>query len=472
MYDIKIFSSRMSKIAALLAILPAFLFSSCKKFVTIPPPQDQVVSATVFMDDKTATAAILGIYTQMMGVGTGYLMTGALTTYPGLSGDEIYNVTSGTNYDAFATNSLLKTNVTVQNNLWRFAYAYIYQANACLEGLAASNKLSDAVKKQLTGECLFVRAYCYFYLTGLFGDVPLETTTNYLTNAVAPRTSSVKVLQQVSSDLDSAQALLVPAYPAGGLVAGPVRPNKWAATALQARVHLYQKNWSAAETAASAVINSGMYNLVGNLNAVFLANSKEAILQIQPVMFNQNTGEGAVFIPAKATTIPTFSIPDTTLRAFEAGDQRKNSWIKTVTIGGKTYSYPYKYKVRSGFTVTEYSMVERLAEQYLIRAEARAQQNNISGATADLDTIRVRAGLPPLPSTLNQAACLLAVEQERRIELFTEWGHRWLDLRRTGRINTALGGEKSNWVATDSLYPIPYAEIQKNVSLTQNPGYE
>ena len=140
-------------------------------------------------------------------------------------------------------------------------------------------------------------------------------------------------------------------------------------------------------------------------------------------------------------------------------------------MGGKTYSYPYKYKVRNGFTVTEYNMVERLAEQYLIRAEARAQQNDISGATADLDTIRVRAGLPVLPISLDKATCLLAVEQERRIELFMEWGHRWLDLRRTGRIDAVLGAEKSNWTSTDSLYPIPFKEIQKNVFLTQNPGY-
>jgi len=454
-------------IAGVIAVA-GFFFSSCKKFVSIDPPQDQIVSATVFNDDKTATAAVVGMYSQMMGIGTGNLMTGALTIYPGLSADEFYNVKSVTSYDPFAGNSLLKTNASVGSYFWRYPYSFIYQSNTCLEGLAASTGVSAAVKKQLMGECLFVRAYCYFYLTGLIGDVPLETTTNYQENAVAPRTAAAKVLQQVISDLDSAKNLLTPAYP----VAGPLRPNKWAAVALQARAYLYQKSWAASEAAATAVIGSGMYSLVKDLNSVFLANSAEAIFQLKPVVYNANTAEGALFIPASATTVPTFTIPDYTLAAFEGGDQRKTAWIKSSTISGKTYYYPYKYKIRNGATVTEYSMVERLAEQYLIRAEARAQQNNTAGAIADLDTIRVRAGLSLLPSTLNQAACLLAVEQERRIELLAEWGHRWLDLRRTGRIDAVLGAEKANWVSYKALYPIPYAEIQKNVFLTQNFGYE
>jgi hypothetical protein len=468
MYDNKIFSYRIRLFTGILLILPGLFSSSCKKFVTIPPPRDQVVSSTVFAGDETAAAAVAGIYSQMMGSGNGNLMTGALTTCFGLSADEFYNVLANATYDPFATNTILNTNGTVQNYLWRFSYVYIYEANACLEGLAASTGVTAPVKRQLTGEALFIRAWFYFYLTGMFGDVPLETTTDYATNAVVPKTSSEKVMQQVISDLDSAQTLLTPAYPA----TGPIRPNKWAAVALQARAFLYQKSWPAAETAASAVINSGLYSLVKDLNSVFLVGSKEAIFQLEPIVFNQNTSEGLLFIPANANTNPTFSIPDYTLNAFEAGDQRKTAWIKSTTVGGKTYSYPYKYKVRSNFTVTEYVMVQRLAELYLIRAEARAQQNNTAGAIEDLDSIRVRAGLLPLPSTLDRAACLLAVEQERRSELFTEWGHRWLDLRRTQRMDAVLGVEKSKWSATDSLYPIPYTEIQKNVFLTQNPGYE
>jgi hypothetical protein len=70
-------------------------------------------------------------------------------------------------------------------------------------------------------------------------------------------------------------------------------------------------------------------------------------------------------------------------------------------------------------------MVLRLAEQYLIRAEARAHQGNLTGAKDDLDKIRNRAGLEGIPIT-NTQAMLDAIAHERQVELFTEWGHRWL----------------------------------------------
>jgi hypothetical protein len=113
----------------------------------------------------------------------------------------------------------------------------------------------------------------------------------------------------------------------------------------------------------------------------------------------------------------------------------------------------------------------RLAEQYLIRGEARAHQNNVQGAQEDLNIIRSRAGLGA--TTANDESSLLAViETERQVELFAEWGHRWFDLKRTGRADAVLSLEKApNWQSTDRLYPIPFEEIKINPSLTQNPGY-
>jgi hypothetical protein len=116
-------------------------------------------------------------------------------------------------------------------------------------------------------------------------------------------------------------------------------------------------------------------------------------------------------------------------------------------------------------------MVLRLAEQYLIRAEARAQQNNLAGAKDDVDAVRLRAGLPVLPDNLNRDEMLLAIEQERRIELFSEWGHRWFDLKRTGRALAVLSPLKAGITATDLLYPIPLDALKTNPNLVQNPGY-
>ena len=119
-------------------------------------------------------------------------------------------------------------------------------------------------------------------------------------------------------------------------------------------------------------------------------------------------------------------------------------------------------------------MVLRFAELYLIRAEARAQQNKLTGANSaasDINVIRTRAGLSNTTAT-TQAALLLAVEKERQVELFTEWGHRWFDLRRTGRIDAVLSAVKPTWKPTAALFPIPYLEIQRNPLLTQNNGYQ
>jgi hypothetical protein len=118
-------------------------------------------------------------------------------------------------------------------------------------------------------------------------------------------------------------------------------------------------------------------------------------------------------------------------------------------------------------------MVMRVAEQFLIRAEARVQQDKLETGRADLDSIRMRAGLLPLATNLDKAALIRAVEQERKVELFVEWGHRWFDLKRTGRSATVLGPIKGvNWQATDTIYPIPSDAIRTNVFLTQNEGYK
>ncbi len=121
-------------------------------------------------------------------------------------------------------------------------------------------------------------------------------------------------------------------------------------------------------------------------------------------------------------------------------------------------------------------MVLRLAEMFLIRAEAiaRGNQGNLSTAIDDLNAIRHRAGLEYLPNTLNKEQVIAAVEQERQVELFAEWGHRWLDLKRTNRASVVLKTipVKQPWEGDyQLLYPIPVEEIRDDYFLTQNPGY-
>ena len=438
----------------------------CKKFIQVAPPVTQITTQNVFTSDATATAAVVGLYAQIMGNGF-YFLNGATTLYPALSADELFKTSPDISIDAFTANAIPAESSIIQNDLWGKAYNYIYQANACLEGLEASDLLSTATKQQLTGEVKLVRALCYFYLVNLFGNVPLELTTDYNVNAQLARAPGTDVYTQITDDLTNAESLLGKDY----ISSKYARPNKFAAAALLARVYLYRKNWKDAETEAGKVIGSGMYSIVPDVNRVFVAGSKEIIWQLMPVIQGLNTEEGGTFIPYSSSLVPNYTLTGYLLNAFEAGDKRKAAWLDSTVINGQAYYYPFKYKIRGGTTVTEYNIVLRYAEQFLIRAEARAEQNNIAGALADVNVIRQRAGLPSLDNISTQATCLTAIAHENQIEFFAEWGHRWFDLKRTDRASDVLSAEKQGWQPTDTLYPIPFLEIQSNISLTQNEGY-
>jgi len=121
--------------------------------------------------------------------------------------------------------------------------------------------------------------------------------------------------------------------------------------------------------------------------------------------------------------------------------------------------------------------VFRLAEQYLIRAEAKAQQGtDMIGAAADLNVIRNRAGLANTTASTHDDL-LAAVAHERQIELFAEWGHRWFDLKRTGQVDAVMSAvtpqknPSGTWKTYQQLYPVPQSEISKNPFLKQNAGY-
>ena len=439
--------------------------AACKKFVQVGAPAGQSATTQVFAGDEGATAAMNGVYSLMMGTNNAF-SDGAVTLYAGLSADELYNTAPSPPIDQFTQNTLTSNNPLLVTNCWGDAYSYIYQVNAILENLPRSTGVSDPVRAQLTGEAECVRALCYLYLSGLFGDVPLETSTDYTVNATMPRTARAQVYAQIVTDLLDAQNDLTAVYP----TAGPLKPNKWVAAALLARVYLYQGDWAHADMESSSVIESGGYHLEPNTDNIFLAYSPEAIWQMVPVVPGLNTFEGYDFIPAGAGTVPTYAVDQGLLDAFEPGDSRKVNWFGNLTISGQTYYYPYKYKVQTSNAHVENYTLLRLSEQYLIRAEARVQEGNLPGAAADLDSVRLRAGLAPITAS-DPVDLQDAIFRERRVELCFEWGHRWFDLKRTGQAGQALGPQKPAWRDTDTLFPIPLSQLQANTSLTQNTGY-
>ncbi|MDP4148748.1 MAG: RagB/SusD family nutrient uptake outer membrane protein [Bacteroidota bacterium] len=475
-----------------LSLLCCLALPACQKLVDIPPPVNSLNSANVYSNDATAIAAVTGIYTAMSTADNGWNGVGSLYFYPALLADELtlfdFNNPS---YRPFYTNTLLAVS-PVGVNYWSNYYLMIYYANAALEGLNGSSTLTPAVKQQLLGEAYFIRAYCYFHLVNFYGDVPLALTSNYKVNGSLSRTPQAQVWNQIVSDLHIAQGLLSNGFLDGTLLrATPdrTRPTQWAATALLARSYLYTKNWAGADSAATVLIQNASLFGLGTLNGntstrAFAKNSSETIWAIQPVGtgIRTNTGEGLVFdLPAAGPntsgTYPVY-LSNAVLNAFEPGDLRMTNWVNSITAGVTTYYYPYKYQAgRLNTTLIEYSIQFRLAEQYLIRAEAEANETKAGAAVTDLNVIRTRAGLGGYVGATDPASFQTAILHERQVELFTEGAHRWFDLKRTGTIDAVMGAggacaaKGGTWSTNWQWYPIPTTELTANLSLTQNSGY-
>lgn len=435
--------------------------TSCEKYVDINTPPNAVGKEQAISDSTTATSVVLSLYSNAVsGNSSDVFLT---SVYGAMSADEGYYLTN-TSYDNFRTNTLAAGNAA--NSYWSNLYARIGKANYAIEGLSAATTLPVSVKNQLLGEAKFWRAWLYFYLVNYFGDTPLVLTTDALTNGLLPRASVANVYQQIVTDLTDAKGLLTNNYPS----TERARVNQNAASAFLARVYFYQQHWTAAESEATNVINNGTYSLVTNLDNVFLNNSNETIWQLSLLAASTPATVFATeFIPASTT--PSFVLYDTLTNTFEPNDQRKAKWTKSIVYLGKTYYYPYKYKVRSTITGNEYPVMIRLAEMYLIRAEARANQNNVSGGVGDINLVRQRAGITQLSAALSKDALLAALEHERWVELFTESSDRWFNLKRLNKATSVLSLLKPSWQPFQQLYPIPQQAMTANPNLKDNPGY-
>lgn len=439
---------------------------ACEDFVEVGAPKTEITIESVFSTDASAQAAINGIYSRMMSNQS--FTRGDLERYTGLSSDELTNYSTNAEQMQFANASLLPANTVVLRTFWGEAYAYISQANAILEGLTASTTVTESVRKQLEGQALFVRAYCHFYLVNLFGDIPYITSTDYRVNAGLPRTNIDQVYMQIVKDLTTAKSLM----PTETSVNAATKnyPKRNAVCALLSRVYLYAGQWASAEIESTQLIDANLYQLE-EPGAAFLASSRETIWHLKPVVPGINTPQGNMFIitSSPGSTVGRVALSPQLFNAFDAADARLQ-WIGTVASGANTYHFPRKYKVSVNTTVTEHAIMFRLAEVLLIRAEARAHLNKLTEAHDDLNLVRTRAGLPSLAD--NTTPQLLAhIANERKFELFAENGHRWLDLKRTGKATEVLAPLKANWDDHDTLYPIPQAEILLNPMLTQNTGY-
>ncbi len=433
--------------------------SSCQE-VLEPTPYDIRVDDLTLRRAADAPLVRIGLYSAFRSMTSSIVIAGDFTA------DHIKHNGTFASYQEFGTKQITSTNSDVET-LWGTIYRTVYVANFILERLPSISGVTGADRTQLTAEARFLRGLANFIGVYTYGDIPQVTTTEQSTSRNVPRTARATVLASILADYQAALADLPLDSPTGIAYA-----SKRVVQAALARYYLYQKNWAQAESFATEVISSGKFTLVPDYTTIVIQNfTAESIFEVG---YTQNDDAGTLnnLFVSRREVIPSDQLV-VALNSAEAG-------ARVATI---SFDVQQQSGNDNGWTVRKYGtalqtnaniVVFRLAEMYLIRAEARAQQGKLtgaSGAVADLTVLRTRAKAPAITSG-NQADLLSAIERERQYELAFE-GHRWYDLVRTGRAQTVMSSFSPNWNSRYELWPIPQSETLRNPALqgAQNPGY-
>lgn len=443
-------------------IVPALLIialTSCKKFLDVQP-QDAISDELTVVDKASAQTALRGVYRALAAdnyYGNSFQSIGYL------GGDNVQWTGSQSIVQQFIEHKVKGDNATVAA-IWSAIYATINRANHVIAKVpaVADASFSTAEKNQVLGEAYFIRALAYFDLARTWGGVQIVLTPTLSStdkNGIE-RSTQAQTYEQVLSDLTTAESLL--AVPTAQ---NPVRVNKETVWALRARYHLYQKEWDLAESYAKKVLdNTTNYQLLKPYSSFFSPASavatKESVFELSYSSTYTNSHRNQWQPPANGGT-----------RQIAPGD----AFVKLVNdpaIGGnrnilvaQTSAGLWYGNLYYRSPATDPAYIIRIAEIYLIRAEALAQKDDLTGSLENLNLVRDRAELGP-STAATKDEILLAIENERRIEFAFE-PHRWFDLVRTGRAAEVLGLSDTN----KYFLPIPASELSTDPSLEQNPGY-
>jgi hypothetical protein len=392
---------------------------------------------------------------------------------------------------------------------WYISYKIINGVNTVIDAVEKAPS-DDPAKKQLLGECYFLRAFCHFNLVRLFGK-PYSVDPNAagiilrtsLTDPAQKARSTVKeVYDQVIADAEKAAGLMTQSR-------GVQYASKEAAWALLSRVNLYKEDNAKTIEYADKVINSGRFTLTTAANyPTLFANATTAPETIFCVAFTNLDDYGKfgsiasmVFSDGNSGWGEEFaSKPLRDLMDKHTEDVRR-SYIIPLTSGGVVQKkngvevyYIGKFSGQGGSPNLSSPIMFRLAEMYLNKAEAEAKLSKPNDALDDVDMIRKNRGLQT--SLYNKvvpagSSALNVVLEERRLELAFE-GHRTYDVYRNKRsLNKAywgyhLRGLKEtdidlsktptgypnltvDYTNPRTIYYIPIDEILSNPSVTQNP---
>lgn len=391
------------------------------------------------------------------------------------------------------------------NKAWSNIYNAILKANTVLEKapLVTDARLTEERRKQIIGEAQFLRAYHYYNLVTMWGGVPIilkPTTSANPSEVQIPRSSVEAVYAQILSDLDAAIAVLPDTYGTDASV-NKARATAGAANALAAKVCMQMPTPNPTQALAYIAAVEGSkanYKLI-NYADLFDGNhynNDESIIEVQFIGGTEGNWAPQMHLPPSISgdSWRKFVTPSHDLiNAFDAeGDViRKNatvmfekvSWVDEFWFNTSNSAIPfaYKWKNASGWASSDREYILRYGDIVLLKAEALNETDDINGAAAEVNKIRLRAQLPVLtPAQMSSKAVLKnTILKERRLELAQE-AQRWTDLVRFGVAVSTMQNlveidlRSGNPVvypmtAAKILLPIPQTEIDRNPSVTQNP---
>ena len=392
--------------------------------------------------------------------------------------------------DQFSDFSFTSSNSGVKGQ-WSYDYAGIARANLAISYLtdvSAITKLGidDAKRKYLLGQVYFLRAFYYFDLVNLYGNVPLLLAPLKNFNDaynVSVRETKANVYMQINKDLVEAKALIP-----GGKFSDDSekwRVSKGAVLALQAKVALYNKQWTEVISTINEIEALNYYSLNANYFDNFSIAKEYAETE---VIFSYNhqslttprSGNGLCALLGWGFVAPTTNF----INAFEANDPRLGY---TVT-GQDVYKFlgELNGNNKGNDDAASNKIYIRWADVMLWKAEALNETGSYPAAIAIINQIRARARntvtvagtLPPVGTLPDRNVASVSKDeiqgwlmQERRVELGFE-SQRFNDLKRWGAAKTFLTGLGKNFQDKNYLFPIPQGEIDRSGgTIIQNTGY-
>lgn len=448
-------------------ILCIFLLSSCSKWLD-KEPVSMITDVNFWKNQTEADAGVAGIYALVRkamndGDGLAYFAYGDMPTDEILGsniGDEDLKAVATVNW-ARSVSSADTWRPIVKFRRYDNFYRIIDQANRCLKfipGVPLSEYTSsspEATRDAFLGEAYFLRAFAYFYMARIWGDVPLvlETQDNLIDAINIPRTPQKDILAQCLADLDKALKLLP--WQTSNPQDRAIRVSRGAAFALLAHLYAWTGEYAKSIPAIDSVIEKGGYSLVDRHNwlSIYKGRSSEGIFEIAQSSESEGIGNGIAFKTLKKPYLNTvsgnavFTLNPTTLNTLYAdtNDLRvKNgfAFISTtdpicIKYSAITYALPEQTGPIAHYNI----IIFRLADIMLLKAEALAATGSYGDARAILDQIRSVAGIDPWTGT--DTDLFEAIIEERGRELFME-GHRFYDLVRLGRAKSIIRFENIN----------------------------